>query len=202
MSARTTWSCLLLLARDSQIKAAIDSLLMSDAKAAMVKGHQPLLIDLALQGGGSHGAFTWGVLDRLLEENWLQIDGISGTSAGAMNAAALASGYALGGTEGARTSLENFWHRVSHAATFSPFQRTPLDRLLGRWTLDCSPAYIATDLMARLVSPYDMDPWLSNPLQNILNESFDFSAIARGGIKLFVTATNVLSRSTVDWDTS
>ena len=164
---------------------------MSDAKTRMAHRRRPLLIDLALQGGGSHGAFTWGVLDRLLEENWLQIDGISGTSAGAMNAAALASGYALGGAEGARTSLENFWRRVSNASTFSPFQRTPLDRLLGRWTLDYSPVYIATDLMARLVSPYDMHPWMGNPLQNILAEAIDFSALAHGDIKLFVTATQV-----------
>jgi NTE family protein len=164
---------------------------MSDVKSGVARRRDRVLIDLALQGGGSHGAFTWGVLDRLLEENWLQIDGISGTSAGAMNAAALASGYALGGPEGARSSLENFWRRVANAATFSPFQRTPLDRLLGRWTLDYSPMYVATDLMARLVSPYDMHPWVGNPLQNILTEAIDFAALAHGDIKLFVTATNV-----------
>ena len=81
------------------------------------------LIDLALQGGGSHGAFTWGVLDRLLEEPWLQIDGISGTSAGAMNAAVLADGYAAGGADGAKAALEEFWRRVAEAALFSPFRR-------------------------------------------------------------------------------
>src|SRR5271166_1320774 len=83
---------------------------------------EPLLIDLALQGGGSHGAFTWGVLDRILEERWLQIDGISGTSAGAMNAAVLADGYAAGGREGARAALETFWRSVGDAAKLSPFQ--------------------------------------------------------------------------------
>src|SRR5580658_3330744 len=83
----------------------------------------PILVDLALQGGGSHGAFTWGVLDRLLEEPWLGIDGISGTSAGAMNAAALVDGHAKGGADGARTALENFWRRVSEAARFSPWDR-------------------------------------------------------------------------------
>ena len=72
----------------------------------------PILIDFALQGGGSHGAFTWGVLDRLLEEPWLRIAGISGTSAGAMNAAVLADGWVDGGAEGARTALESFWRRV------------------------------------------------------------------------------------------
>src|SRR4029077_17544833 len=99
----------------------------------MVK-RDPVLIDLALQGGGSHGAFTWGVLDRLLEEPWLQIDGISGTSAGAMNAAVLVDGYAKGGADAARSGLETFWRRVSAATRFSPFQRGPLDVVLGRWT--------------------------------------------------------------------
>jgi NTE family protein len=94
-----------------------------------------VLVDFALQGGGAHGAFSWGVLDRLLEEPWLQIDGISGTSAGAMNAAVLASGYAEGGADGARAALESFWRKVSEAARFSPFRRGPLDVLLGRWTI-------------------------------------------------------------------
>ncbi len=80
----------------------------------------PLLVDLALQGGGSHGAFTWGVLDRLLEEEWLDIEAVSGTSAGAMNAAVLASGYATGDRQGARDALEAFWKRVSHAAASAP----------------------------------------------------------------------------------
>ena len=81
---------------------------------------EPVLVDLALQGGGSHGAFTWGVLDRLLEEPWLRIDGISGTSAGAMNGVVLVAGYAAGGPEGARSALDAFWKRVSHSARFSP----------------------------------------------------------------------------------
>ena len=91
-----------------------------------------ILVDLALQGGGAHGAFTWGVLDRLLEEKRLRIDGISGTSAGAMNAVVLADGYTDGGPEGARKALESFWSGVSRSARFSPFQRSPLDVLLGR----------------------------------------------------------------------
>jgi NTE family protein len=101
----------------------------------MTFDHKPILVDLALQGGGFHGAFTWGVVDRLLEESWLGIDGISGTSAGAMNAAVLVDGHAKGGAAGARTALENFWRRVSEAARFSPLRRGPLDVVLGRWTL-------------------------------------------------------------------
>ncbi|MDM0071968.1 patatin-like phospholipase family protein [Variovorax sp. J31P207] len=148
-------------------------------------------IDLALQGGGSHGAFTWGVLDRLLEEPWLQLDGISGTSAGAMNAAALACGHAAGGAEGARESLDRFWRGVSDAAKYSPFKRSWMDMLSGTWTLDNSPAFIAADLATRLWSPYDLNPRGMNPLRGILSELIDFDRLSASPIKLFVTATNV-----------
>jgi NTE family protein len=151
----------------------------------------PVLADLALQGGGAHGAFTWGVLDRLLEEPWLEIDGISGTSAGAMNAAILIHGHQKGGRSGAREALETFWRRVSDAARLSPFQRGPLDVMLGRWTLDSSPMYLAMDVMSRLVSPYTMNPLGKNPLREILAELIDFDLLARSPIHLFVTATNV-----------
>jgi NTE family protein len=148
-------------------------------------------IDLALQGGGSHGAFTWGVLDRLLEEEWLDVVAISGTSAGAMNAAVLADGWTAGGAQGAREALDQYWRRVSRAAAFSPLQRSPLDRLMGRWTLDTSPAYVVTDLMSRLFSPYDLNPLDYNPLRKVLAESIDFERLARSPVKLFITATRV-----------
>jgi NTE family protein len=148
-------------------------------------------VDLALQGGGSHGAFTWGVLDRLLEETRLRIVAISGTSAGAMNAAVLADGWTEGGAAGARAALDRYWERVSRAAVFSPLRPSPLDRLIGRWTLDTSPAYIAMDLMSRLLSPYDLNPLGFNPLRRILAESIDFGRLARSPLKLFVTATSV-----------
>src|SRR3974390_352152 len=114
---------------------------VSDTQSAQ---RPTILVDFALQGGGAHGAFTWGVLDRLLEEEWLKIDGISGTSAGAMNAAALIGGFVANGPQGARETLELFWRRVSEAARFSPLQRNLMDVLLGRWTLDTSPFFIAT----------------------------------------------------------
>ena len=152
---------------------------------------EPLLVDLALQGGGAHGAFAWGVLDRLLEEPWLRIEAISGTSAGAMNAAVLADGHAAGGAEGARAALERFWSAVARAGRLSPFQRTPLDVLLGRWTLDFSPAFVAMDLAARLVSPYQLNPAGINPLADILAGVVDFDRLARAPIRLFVTCTNV-----------
>ena len=156
-----------------------------------VTAREPVLVDLALQGGGSHGAFTWGVLDRLFEEPWLQIEAISGTSAGAMNAALVVDGWMQGGAEGARAALEAYWRRVSRAAAFSPLQRSPLDRMMGRWTLDTSPAYLVMDLMARVLSPYDLNPFGLNPLRSILAESINFDRLAGASIKLFITATNV-----------
>src|ERR1700742_2305657 len=151
----------------------------------------PVLIDLALQGGGSHGAFTWGVLDRLLEEPWLQIAGISGTSAGAMNAAVLADGWTEGGAAGARDALDKYWRSVSRAAAFSPLQRSPLDYFMGRWSLDTSPVYLFTDLMSRVLSPYDLNPLGFNPLREILAKAIDFERLAGAPIKLFITATRV-----------
>ena len=159
--------------------------------AAKDRDRKPVLVDFALQGGGSHGAFTWGVLDRLLEEPWLRIDGISGTSAGAMNAAVLADGYAKDGPRGAKAALDAFWQRVAHSARFSPLRRSPLDVLLGRWNLDNSPFYLWFDLAARVFSPYDVNPRGTNPLRDVLAESVDFSRLASAPIKLFVTATNV-----------
>ena len=152
---------------------------------------KPLLIDLALQGGGAHGAFTWGVLDRLIEEPWLKIDGISGTSAGAMNAAVMASGLEHGGVEGAKAALETFWKAVSDAARFSPLQRSPWDLLSGRWSLENSPMYMATELMTRMFSPYDLNPLNAHPLRGILAETVDFDCLAKAPLRLFITATNV-----------
>ncbi len=152
---------------------------------------EPVLVDLALQGGGSHGAFTWGVLDRLMDEPWLRIDGISGTSAGAMNAVVLADGFAADGAAGAQAALQAFWRRVSDAARFSPIRRSPLDMLLGRWTLDTSPFYLAFDLASRVFSPYDMKFAGGNPLKQVLADSVDFARVAGAPIRLFVTATNV-----------
>jgi NTE family protein len=152
---------------------------------------ETVLIDLALQGGGSHGAFTWGVLDRLLEEPWLKVEAISGTSAGAMNAAVMVSGYLQDGADGARKALNAYWERVAASARFSPIQRSMLDRLMNRWSLDTSPGYLIMDLMSRVVSPYDLNPFAHNPIRSILEESIDFTHLSEAPIKLFITATNV-----------
>ncbi|MDR2240449.1 MAG: patatin-like phospholipase family protein [Zoogloeaceae bacterium] len=150
-------------------------------------------IDLALQGGGSHGAFTWGVIDRLLEEPWLRVEAVSGTSAGAMNAAVLAHGWRLGGAAGARAALDGFWQRVAQTAAFSPLRRSPLDWLLGRWSMGHSPVYVAMDLVSRVFSPYHLNPLGLNPLRGILAEAVDFERLADSPVKVFVTATSVHS---------
>jgi NTE family protein len=164
---------------------------MSSNSSVTSSDRAPVLVDFALQGGGAHGAFTWGVLDRLLEEPWLKIDGISGTSAGAMNAAVMADGFAEGGAQGARAALERYWRYVSEAARFSPFQRSPLDRVMGRWTLDHSPLFVTMDVMSRLFSPYDLNPRGSNPLRGILEKLINFERLKDVPIKLFISATNV-----------
>ncbi len=156
---------------------------------------KPVLVDLALQGGGAHGAFTWGVLDRLLEESWLRVDGISGTSAGAMNAAVMASGFTLGGVKGAKKALEEFWRRVSDASSFSPLQRGPIEMLTGQWTLKHSPMYQAAEMMSRIFSPYELNPANTHPLRDILAETVDFKALKKSPIRLFITATNVRTGS-------
>jgi NTE family protein len=155
------------------------------------KNGAPVSVDLALQGGGSHGAFTWGVLDRLLEESWLRFDGISGTSAGAMNAAVMVSGMTQGGPEGAREALAGFWKRVSDAARMSPLRRGPIEILTGNWTLDYSPVFAAVEFAAQVFSPYDTSLAGANPLARILADSVDFAHLVDSPIKLFVTATNV-----------
>lgn len=151
----------------------------------------PLPINLALQGGGSHGAFTWGVLERVLDDPTLKIDSITGTSAGAMNAVALVHGYTEGGPAGAKASIEKFWRRVSDAARFSPIQRNPIDKATGNWTLDNSPGYFFFDIFSRLFSPYETNPANINPLREILEETIDFERLKQSPIKLYVAATNV-----------
>ncbi|ATJ82455.1 patatin-like phospholipase family protein [Halomonas beimenensis] len=149
-------------------------------------------IDLALQGGGSHGALTWGVLDRLLEDDRLEIDAISGTSAGAMNAVILADGLYKGGRDGAREALSAFWRSVSEMARFSPLQRTFWDRLMGDHSLDHSPGYLFFEGLTRLVAPAHLNPLGINPLRDLVARQVDFGCVnACDKVKVFVTATNV-----------
>jgi NTE family protein len=150
-------------------------------------------INLALQGGGAHGAFTWGVLDRLLGDARIAFEGISATSAGAMNAAVLAHGLAAGGRDGARAALAGFWRAISEAAVFSPLQPTPVERLFGSRALDYSPAFVLFDWVTRLLSPYRLNPANYNPLRQILARSIDCERLRADAapVKLFISATNV-----------
>jgi NTE family protein len=149
-------------------------------------------VNLALQGGGVHGAFTWGVLDRLLEEPRIGLEGISATGAGAMNAAVLAYGLTLGGREGAKQALANFWRRVAHAVEFSPLQPSIADRLTQNHGLEGSPMHVMFDVMSRLLSPYQFNPLNYNPLRHVIRQVVDFERLRQGSaVKLFLSATNV-----------
>lgn len=149
-------------------------------------------VNLALQGGGTHGAFTWGVLDRLLEDERLVIDGISGTSAGAINAAVLAQGYIKGGAAGAREELDRFWRRLSEIGLLSPVHRGWYERAMGTWNLDDSPSAVFVDQLSRLISPYQLNPLNLSPLRDLLQGMLDWKALCGpDSIKLFITATNV-----------
>jgi NTE family protein len=150
------------------------------------------IANLALQGGGSHGAFTWGVLDRLLEEPRFDIDGVSATSAGAMNAVVLAHGLTVGGREGAKKALAEFWRRVSELAGTSLLQPSWLDRATRNHRLEHSPAYFVFDMLSRVLSPYQINPFNYNPLQSVLERTVDFEGLRRRcATKLFLCATNV-----------
>lgn len=149
-------------------------------------------INLALQGGGAHGAFAWGVLDRLLEDERIGLEGISATSAGAMNAVALAYGMSVGGREGAKKTLLQFWRGVAQAGTISPMQPTWFERLSHNHSLENSPAFVMFDLVSRLYSPYQFNPLNYNPLKQVLTQTVDFGRLrAEAPVKLFLSATNV-----------
>lgn len=150
-------------------------------------------INLALQGGGSHGAFTWGVVDYLLADGRVEIDGISGTSAGAMNASVLAYGLRVGGADFARESLYKFWHEIAVAGKNSLLQPSVLDKLASIGNMDFSPSYNLFEKMTKLLSPYELNPTNINPLREVLQNVVDFSVFKKknNDRKLFITATNV-----------
>lgn len=164
----------------------------------MTASHRVKTANLALQGGGAHGAFTWGVLDRLLEEKRLAVEGISGTSAGAMNAAMFKTGWVAGGNTGARDQLDRFWGSIRRdaAARFNPLRDWLA--LLGPEAAEVatqlyrSPAYAIGDALQRSLSPYDWNPLNYHPLRDLLEEMVDWPAVCRDCVPhLFVSATNV-----------
>ncbi len=150
-------------------------------------------INLALQGGGAHGAFAWGVMDRLLEDGRIDFDGISGTSAGSMNAVVCAYGEMKGGHDGARQALETFWKAVSEAGQrFSPIRKMPWETLLSGWQGEANFAFEAFKLMTNAMSPYQWNPLNFNPLLDILKSQVDFEELnGCTTTKLFLSATNV-----------
>lgn len=148
-------------------------------------------VNLALQGGGAHGAFTWGVLDHLLEDGRIAIAGISGASAGAVNAVMLADGLARGGAEEARKRLAEFWRAASIGGNLPGPQRAVIDRLMSLLPADASPVEFFVDTMSRFLSPYDLNPLNINPLKDLIGRFVDFEALRTGDLPLFISATNV-----------
>ncbi len=149
-------------------------------------------VGLALQGGGAHGAFTWGVLDRLLEDSNLRIEALSGASAGALNAVVAANGLINGGPEVAREDLSQFWRRVSTQAIFTPYRTTFVDRIVNGWNLDGTGQHLGLDMATRMMSPYQFNPFDHNPLRTLLEQTIDFERLQRNRrIKLFIAATEV-----------
>ncbi len=153
-------------------------------------------VSLALQGGGAHGAFTWGVLDQILEDGRLHVEAFSGASAGAMNAVAYADGWAEGGRDGARQQLERFWRGISIDGRWSGVQRKAIGALMGGWTGsngDANPFLsFWSDWFQQTSSPYDFNPLDINPLKDVLDDQIDFARIrGKSEVKLFISATNV-----------
>src|SRR5262245_11746268 len=148
-------------------------------------------LNLALQGGGAHGAFTWGVLDQLVEECCIVIAGVSGTSAGAVNAVMLADGLAEGGPEGARERLANFWRAASLGASLTDLQRAVVERLFPLLPQRATLPWFGD--LSRFLSPYDLNPLNINPLKDLIERFVDFKRIRAGDRDLFITATNVLT---------
>jgi NTE family protein len=149
-------------------------------------------INLALQGGGAHGAFTWGVLEHLLSDDRLVIEGVSGTSSGAMNAIMLTDGLARGGRPEAQKRLTDFWRSVSSTGDLPPMQRAVVERLLSFTPVEGSPVQAWFDFMSRYFSPYDFNPLNINPLKDLVERFVDFKAVQSfNDIQLFISATNV-----------
>jgi len=148
-------------------------------------------INLALQGGGAHGAFTWGVLDELLNDERIEIEGMSGTSAGAVNAIMVADGLVRGGREEAKKRLADFWRAASRDGDMSKLNRAISERLFSLIPIAVTPFQPWFDAMSRMLSPYDLNPLNINPLNDLIVRFVDFDAVRGSGIPLFIAATNV-----------
>jgi len=154
--------------------------------------HKPKKIAIGLQGGGSHGAFSWGVLDALLADDRIDIVGLSGTSAGGMNAAATLQGFNKGGREGARAELRRFWEMVHKTTAESAMRPTPFKSMMGSHSLRGSPVYAWMNMMRDFYSPYELNPLDINPLKTLVHDFFDLDILhKRSKMKVFLCATQV-----------
>jgi NTE family protein len=148
-------------------------------------------ISLALQGGGTHGAFAWGAVDQLLLDSRVSIDAVSATSGGAMIAVVLAQGMLENGDEGARQALQSFWKKVSVAAALLPLKLSPVDKFLSNVGIDISPSTMALDYLTRVFSPYQFNLFDINPLRGIIEEMVDFRALNKKcPLPLYINATH------------
>ncbi|MGB7179342.1 MAG: patatin-like phospholipase family protein, partial [Xanthobacteraceae bacterium] len=149
-------------------------------------------INLALQGGGAHGAFTWGVLEQILSDERLIIEGVSGASAGAVNAVMLADGLTRGGREEAQKRLADFWRAASSTGNLPGTQRAVMERLLSFTPLEGAPVQAWINAISRYFSPYDVNPLNINPLKDLIERFVDFEKLrANTDLQIFVSATNV-----------
>src|SRR5690606_22661006 len=188
-------------ARPSQPSGALEGAQVSgDVGACEAMRPRPLRVDrsagrrrvrLALQGGGSHGAFTWGVLDGLMQRRDIDIEAISGTSAGALNAAVLATGWSRGGRVGAREALQGFWRDIADAG--GGYLLPGQSGQLGASFMDAVPGYDWASRVMRTLSPYDYNPLNLNPLREVLSRHVDEEALRNGPIRVFAAATVVRS---------
>lgn len=150
-------------------------------------------LNIAIQGGGSHGAFAWGLLEAALEEPGVEIASMTATSAGAMNAVVCAEGLRLGGRAGARAALDRFWSAISHArGPFSPVSLNAVRKAFDPFGLLKEQSFRWFDMLTSVASPYEFNPWNFNPLRDVLEEVVDFPALAASPpVKLFLSATRV-----------
>jgi NTE family protein len=152
-------------------------------------------VAIACQGGGSHGAFTWGVLDKILEDGRFEIEGLTGTSAGGMNAVAVAQGLAKGGNQEARATLKLFWDRVCESGKKSSLNnRGPIDKKMNNWTMYNSPGFMMFDFLSRTRSPSELNPTKKDPLKEVIEKTFDFELLRNQDVcKVFLCATHVFT---------
>lgn len=174
------------------LKSYLDNLSPWNFSGARKSSAANKKINLALQGGGSHGAFTWGVLDQLLADGRLEITGISGASAGAVNAVMLADGLTRGGPEEARKRLADFWRAASAGGDLPPVQRALTDRLFSMLPFAATPVQSWFETMARYFSPYELNPLNINPLSDLIARFVDFEALRNNtDLALYISTTNV-----------